>query len=258
MHGRDLDGPVVHSFRGVPMSRFARCKAAGRGCRALALAATAALLPLAASAEEIVTFDWVPTSENPTSSATTTASGTLTLTLSSWTSAGASNPPNFGPYYTSGANQATADITGLTFTSANGLTVNLSNVTTRTVTGVETGSPAPWETSGELTPSGASSEGYYLVSGFTLSGTTALGSPFMIANNLGTPGATYINGVPNADNTFNAVGSYGEIADGGYWEFAGATSVPLPAGLPLLLGGAGLLAWLLRRSDSFRAQPAAA
>jgi hypothetical protein len=232
-------------------------KGVARRKRLLPLAAVAtAALPLAAHASVIETFDWVPISEDPTSAQTTTAHGTLQLTLSSWALTGTSDPPNFGPYYASGNDAATVNITGLSYTAANGLTATLSEVTSESVRSTTT----PWETSGLVTPAaggqspkGTPTQGYYLISGFTVSGKTAQGSPFMIANNLGTAGATFSNGVPNGDATFNAAGSIPAIEDGGYWEFVSATTVPLPPGLALLVSGLGLMFWLMRRDSSLGA-----
>ena len=179
--------------------------------RRLLLMAAVAALPVAAHASSVVvTFDWVPMSETPVGSETVTPSGSLQLTLSSFALTGTSDPPNYGPYYASGSDAATANITAFSYTAGDGLSVNLSNVTSESVRSTTT----PWETSGDVTPAPGSpdpypspTEGYYLVSGFTLSGDTAQGSPFMMANNVGTAGATYANGVPNGDATFNATSS---------------------------------------------------
>ncbi len=216
--------------------------------RALAIAAATIIAPVAAHATVIATFDWVPVSENPTSAPTTTASGVLTLTLPSLTLGGPSTPPNLGQYYSSGTNATTAEITGLTYTDAEGLSINLSEVTTESLRSTTT----PWVTSGLDTPAGAT-PGYYLVSGFNLSGTTSQGSPFMIANNIGTAGALFANGVGNDSNTFNATSSNVAITDNGYWQLETVTPVPLPPGLTLLLGGLGVMAWSMRRNGFARA-----
>lgn len=226
--------------------------------RRLLAIVTVAALPLAAHASSVVvTFDWVPMAEDPASAQTTTPSGTLQLTLSSFALTGTSDPPNFGPYYQSGNDAATANITGFSYTAGNGLTVDLADVTSESVRSATT----PWQTSGLDTPAPGASDpfpsptaGYYLVSGFSLSGATAQGSFFMSANNVGTAGATYPNGVPNGDATFNATSSgVPAIEDGGYWELASMTPVPLPPALLLLLSGLGLLAWLTHRGGTLRA-----
>jgi hypothetical protein len=215
--------------------------------RLLAIAAVAAILPVAAQASVIATFEWVPTSENPPSAQTATASGSLQLTLPSFALTGPTTPPNFGPYYASGT-ATTADITAFSYTAGNGLTVGLANVANRTL------QSSIWATSGLDTPAtgpqapSPPTQGYYLISGFTLSGTTALGSPFMIANSIGTAGAMYANGIGNGTNTFNAAGSVPAIADGGYWKLASVSEVPLPGALPLLISALGGLGAIRRRS----------
>jgi hypothetical protein len=210
-------------------------------CSALLLATS---IPTLANASSVLaTFDWVPISENPSSAQTTTASGTLQLTLSSFALTGPTQPPNFGPYYASGT-AATANITGFSYTAADGLSVGLSNLTSESL-----GSTVTWQTSGDVKPASAPTAGYYLISGFTLSGKTAQGSSFMIANAVGTAGATYANGVGNGDNTFNATASIPAITDGGYWELASVTPVPLNGALPLLLSSiAGLGVFARRRT----------
>ena len=227
--------------------------------RLLAIVAAAAL-PMAAHANTVVeTFDWVPISETPASAQKTTPSGTLQLTVTSWSLTGSSIPPNFGPYYQSGNNAATVNITGFSYTAGDGLTADLAEVTSSSVRSTTT----PWQTSGSVTPAPGNPDpfssptaGYYLVSGFTLSGDTSKGSPFMVSNNVGTAGATFDNGVPNGDATFNASGSIPAIEDGGYWELTSVTPVPLPPALLLLLSGLGALVWLTSRSDSTSRRPA--
>jgi hypothetical protein len=210
----------------------------------------AAMLPLAAHANE-VTFDWVPSSENPP--VTSMGSGSITIDLSSWTLTNPSGPPNpnFGPYYTS-ASAITGTITAFSYTAADGQTADLADLSTTTI-----GAPGPgntqvatiWATTAIDTPGitlQSPSAGYYLVTPFSVSGDTAGGTPFMIANgnSLQNAGATFTNGIPNGDVTFNADGSIPATEDGGYWEVA---PVPLPPALPMLLGGLALLGWTARR-----------
>ncbi|HEX4051670.1 MAG TPA: hypothetical protein VHY19_12395 [Steroidobacteraceae bacterium] len=185
-------------------------------------AVAAAMLPLAAHANE-VTFDWVPFSENPP--VTSTGSGSITLDFSSWALTGTSNPPNFGPYYSSGS-AITATITAFSYTAADGQTADLADLSTTVIGKPPQQTATVWNTSGLDTPAaGAQSPspptaGYYLVTQFSASGHTADGTPFMIANNSGTAGAAYQNGIPNGDVTFNADGSVPATEDGGYWEVA--------------------------------------
>jgi hypothetical protein len=213
-----------------------------RNVLAFALVAAATALPVAADANVIATFDWVSgtnTPENPATAATTAASGTLTLNLSTFALTGTSNPPSFGPHYTSGANATTASIQGLSYTFADGANVVLTNVTSESV-----GTPAsPWQTSGLDVPSGVqppnTTAAYYLISGFSLSG-TADGANFQISNNIGTAGATFPNGIGNGDNSFNGAAGHAAVTDGGYWQLASITPIPLPSGLLLLFSGLGL------------------
>lgn len=227
------------------ISRIQQVSAVSR--HLLAAGAMATALPLAAHATVVETFDWVSgtnTPENPGSAKTTNPSGTLQLTLSSFTLTTPPSNPNLGPYYTSGT-ATTATISAFSYTAGDGLTVNLSNINPATESLTTT-----WATSALVTPSGTSSAGFYLISAFSFSGTTPQGSPFKIANAAGIAGANYVSGVGNGGNAFNATTTtpiIPAITDGGYWELASATAVPLPAGLPLLLSGIGGLGVLARR-----------
>jgi hypothetical protein len=211
------------------------------------------MLSLAAHASE-VTFDWVPTVEDSSPPTTGIASGSLTIDLSSWTLMTPAPNPNLGAYFTSGtAIQGT--ITAFSFTSGNGLTADLADLSTTTVGNGNTEAPVVWATSstdtpaaGAQSPAGTPTAGYYLISPFSVSGDTAGGTPFMVANGgPGTAGATFANGIPNADVNFNPDGSLPGLENGGYWEVA---PVPLPAGLPMLLSGLALLGWIMRRGPT--------
>jgi len=213
----------------------------------------AASLPTAASAVT-VTFNWVPISENPAPvpNAPSTAHGSMTLDIPSWTLTAIGPAPNFGPnYYTSGSAVA-ATITALSYTFGNGVSVGLSNLSATSITA------RTWATSALDTPaSGAQApsaplQGYYLVTGFgaaEVHGTSAAGTPFSLANAAGTPGAAYQNGIGNGGNSINPPNA---IADGGYWVVAPA-AVPLPATLPLLISGLAGLGGFVRRRGVFRA-----
>ena len=229
-------------------------RASGSTGRVLALVAAAAALPVAAQASTITeTFQWVPgtpTVENPTSAQTTTAGGTLTLTLSGFSLQPSPSPgnPNFGPYYASPSNAVTTDITGLSYTFGNGVTVDQTNLTSATV------GTTPWTTSSIATPAGGPGAtpgpGYYLNSVFNLFGSVG-GVNFQIGNAAGQgPGGTYPQDIGNGTNNYNGSASHPAIADGGYWKLETAAPVPLPPGLGLLLSGLGLMAWLVRRSGS--------
>jgi PEP-CTERM motif len=215
-----------------------------------AILASGVALPMAANASIIETFVWVPgtqTPENPTSADTTTPSGMLQLSFTSFALTTPTGNPNLGPYYTSSTSQ-TATITAFSYTAGDGLSVNLSNITASSEHLTTT-----WDTSAVVKPLNAASSGYYLVNAFSFSGTTSQGSAFMMANAAGTAGANYANGVGNGDNTFNATtGSpvIPAITDGGYWELQSVTTVPLPAALPLLLSGIGAIGAMARRRRS--------
>jgi hypothetical protein len=211
------------------------------------LAATS--IPALSNASTVdATFQWVPTTENPTTY-TTTPKGSLELQLSSFALTVISGA-NLGPnYYTSGS-ATTASIIAFSYVAGDGLTVGLSNLSSINL------ASTTWATSALDTPAtGAQApspptQGYYLTSAFSVSGTTPQGSPFKIANAAGVAGANYANGIGNGDNSFNATTTtpvIPAIADGGYWELESVTAVPLPAPLPLLLTGLGGLGILARR-----------
>jgi hypothetical protein len=205
------------------------------------------VVPAAAHAV-MVTFDWVPTSENPPSGPST-AGGSITLDLPSWTLTPISGN-GLGPdYYTSGS-ATTATIAAFSYTFGNGVSVALSNLSTTTIGVPNSGAPplgTVWATSAINTPaSGAQapsppSAGYYLITQFAVSGSIG-GTFFQLGNNAGTAGANYQNGIGNGGNN---IGQPNGITDGGYWRLA---PVPLPATLPLLLGGLALLARFRRRA----------
>jgi hypothetical protein len=131
---------------------------------------------------------------------------------------GASNTPNLGPYYASGA-ATTAQITGFTYPSRRWAYCQLIQGDGR-IAGHH----------GDLADKRA---------GQTRNGCAAPSA--------GMPGATCANGIGNRDNSFNAASSVPAITDGGDCQLATVTSVPLPASLPLMFLGVGGFGGLTRR-----------
>ena len=245
-------------MRGFPTRLM---KAVACSSRLLATAALAAALPMAAHAT-MVTFDFVPISENPTTAQTTVPSGSITFSISPWTLTAISGT-NLGPnYYTSGTTAVTATIEAISYTAGDGQTLNWTTgdptsgdnslaVTSVTEIWATSAIDTPAQANPQCTGCSAPTAGYYLITGLpsdgsSVNGTTAQGENIMFGNSAGTAGANYgdgihASGIGNGDVT--VVSSPGEIAieDGGYWELS---PVPLPATLPLLLSGLGLLGWV--------------
>jgi hypothetical protein len=209
--------------------------------RALGATVAVASAPLAAHAGEIVTFDWVPFTSSGTE---TTPSGSITLDLTSPSATPSVGGSSFSQSYGSSATWAAA-LTGFSFTASDGHTIGLANVGS-IVPG--TGFGNTWAASADVAaPFVPSATGNFLIDDFTLSGSES-GMTFMLQFGVGnSPGTTTEPGLANnsltpSDGSANT--------DFGYWELAKVTPVPLPAGLPLLVGGLGLFSTVLRRKRS--------
>lgn len=239
---------------------FERRVSGAGGVLMLMLLALVGIAPAGARAS-MVTFDWVPISELPSSgqySGPSTATGSITLNITPWALTSISGN-GLGPnYYTSGGAAVTATITALSYTFGNGVSVDLADLSTTTIGVPNSGAPPEgtiWATSAMDTPAtgaqapSAPTEGYYLVTQFAVSGTVD-GMGFMLGNNTGTAGANYGNGIGAGGNNYgtNPTG----ISDGGYWELAPASVVPLPPALLLLLSGLGLMVCVAGRKGLIR------
>ncbi len=205
--------------------------------RTLALAVLVSAAPLVAHAE-IVTFDWVPFASSGTA---TTPSGFITLDLTSPSATPSVGGNSFSQSYGSSATWMAA-LTGFSFTASDGLTIGLPNVTSATA-GVGFGDQ--WAASADVSaPFVPSSVGNFLINDFTLSGSEA-GMSFMLQFGVGnSPGTTTEPGLAN--NSFTPSGEAANV-DSGYWKLANVSAVPLPAALPLVVSGLGLLSTTLLR-----------
>jgi len=190
-------------------------------------AALLALLPVAANADTIATFDWVAFQNGGTGH----GSGDLILTLP-----GTMTGPGFNVAF---ANVATAKsaVTGFSYTFSNGDSLGMGDLTAGTLQM----NPVHWQTTNTITPAGAPT-GIYLGTTFQLSGfVTPPGgvlSPWSVASSGGMV-------------TLGAGDAQLRITDTGYWKLDSLTPVPLPAGLWLLVSGAaGLLGWVRRKATA--------
>lgn len=177
-----------------------------------------AALPVAAHADTIATFDWVPVSNGGSG----TGSGDLVLTLP-----GTVTAPFDVPYGSLGA--ADSAVTGFSYTFSNGDILDLADLEASTTS--LSLSPLAWETTDTLTPAGGPT-GIYLGSTFQFGGFAPVDgqlTPFSLAS-------------AGANTVELAVGDAQlRVTDTGYWELSSLTPVPLPAAGWLLLGGLSVL-----------------
>lgn len=179
-----------------------------------------ALAPLArAEAGTLAEFEWVDASGS-------TGSGTLTISLP-----GAVTTPQFDV-----ANATFSELTSFNYTFSSGLAVSLADLTSHTFTS----SPVAWTTTTVTsTTTGGSAVGDSdLTTRFIFSGANNL----KIAESQGT-----LFNIQMDNNLINPA-SGGVSNDFGYWKLESLTPVPLPAALPLLLSGLGMIAVRRRRS----------
>jgi hypothetical protein len=171
-----------------------------------------ATLPVArANADTLASFEWVEDS----GSGSHAESGTLVIDLTGTVTAST---------FTDGA-ASLGSIKSLSYTFSSGTTVTLANVTSSTFSG-------DWETS-DATATGGSGEPD-LITGFSLHGTNPTQLSLVEAKGLPT-------------NVGAVSYQYNGVNDSGVWQLESLTAVPLPAGLPLLLSGLGLLGMSFRR-----------
>jgi hypothetical protein len=197
----------MRSFR----RHFVEARSLAHGV-AIATGILAVALPLAqAKADTLATFEWVKDS----GTGTDPESGTLVIDLPGTVTAST---------FTDGT-ASLASIKSLSYTFSSGTAVTLSNVKSSTFVG-------QWETSTANATGGSGAPD--LISEFLLYGTT----PTQLS-------LVETQGLPT--NVQAASYQYNGVSDSGVWQLESLTPVPLPAGLPLLLSGLGLLGMNLRR-----------
>ena len=194
--------------------------------RIAGLAALVAMLPLAANADTLARFDWVPFQNGGAGA----GSGDLVLTLP-----GTVSGPGFDVAFTS-VSAAKNAVAGFSYTFSNGDTLTLANLQAGTLQM----NPTDWLTTNTITPAGAPT-GRYLGTNFNFSGfVTPPGgvlSPFQLASSGGMV-------------TLGAGDAQLRITDTGYWKLDSLNPVPLPAAAWLLISGLAGLAGS-RRSGRF-------
>ena len=182
-------------------------------------AAVLALVPFVrAEAATVAQFEWVDASGS-------TGSGTLKISLP-----GTITNPQFAI-----GNATFSQITSFDYTFSSGSSVDLADLTGHTFS--ET--PASWTTTTvtSTTVGGSGLGDTDLTTGFIFSGSNNL----KIAESQGT-----LFNIQVDNNQINPA-SGGVSNDFGYWKLESLTPVPLPAALPLLLSGLGLVALRRRR-----------
>ncbi len=215
------------------MRRFSRPMNSRRTLAALG--AVGLLLPLVpAHAATLATFEWINLSG--------TGSGTMSLTLP-----GTFVAPTFSVGSLTPA-AALADLTAFSYTFSDGLTVGLSDLTTRLFTDAGgntiTGPTVSWATS-DATHGGFGSGSPDLITGFIFSGNNSIAGGG-ISNYKISESSFSANNVGQASNLITpTLGSASN--DAGYWVLQSLEPVPLPAGLPLLVSGLGMIGAMWRR-----------
>ncbi len=196
--------------------------------RIAGVAALVAMLPLAANADTLATFDWVAFQNGGAG----TGSGDLMLTLP-----GTVPGPGFDVPFAS-VTAAKNAVAGFSYTFSNGDTLTLANLQAGTLQM----NPTDWATTDTITPAGAPT-GLYLGTNFNFGGfVTPPGgvlTPFQLASSGGMV-------------TLGAGDAQLRITDTGYWKLESLSPVPLPAAAWLLISGLAGLAGLGRRGRSFR------
>jgi hypothetical protein len=185
--------------------------------RVLGIAALLAVLPLAANADTVATFDWIPFQNGGAG----TGAGDLVLTLP-----GSVTGPGFDVHFAS-VSAAKSALTGFSYTFSNGDSLSLANLQAGTLQM----NPSDWQTTNTVTPAGAPT-GVYLGTNFNFGGfVTPPGgvlTPFQVASSGGMV-------------TLGAGDAQLRVTDTGYWKLDSLNPVPLPAaGLLLIAGLAGL------------------
>lgn len=188
--------------------------------RALGTAAVLAVLPLAAHADTVATFDWIAVSNGGSG----TGSGDLQLTLP-----GTLTGSGFDVHFATQTAALNA-VTGFSYTFSNGDSLSLADLRG----GSLAMNPMDWETTGTIQPAGAPPPpGIYLGTNFSFGGfakaPNGLLTPYQVASSGG------VVSLGAGDAQFR-------ITDTGYWKLESLTAVPLPAAAWLLLSGlAGLV-----------------